>query len=697
MAVNRHNNQTDAEASVQPEAHIQSQPTQAQPTEHYVPPVNTQVPPQPNQTWANQNVNYNQYQGVPNVNVQNTFELQGLLATPVDDSESLPRIRQLAKGLKEYHNNRVQSNCVRAKIDMVVWNATVDEFINPCVILYSFQDGQTPTGQPIVSFVDIVVEVDDYTLDAQTILGHNNTQLAVPVTLDATVDKDYTLASEQFLREHLKEQGIDAQLVCAGTSAVYSNVDLEDEDAISDIYYAATKQCVAIFIDGNTGAAIEIARELGNAIRQPDLDLRGKLIYKPKKTDPNGLPIYADLCIDIKGLGNSQNRNRNHIRRSNKDVPVGSISVMADVINNPLYNPNIQPNAYAMYPNGQQQTALDPTKQYMPLITVTDVSNTKMMMLPSALLSISSLALLTDKSVIGELYKPNPDKSIVNVGDIGSIGYLLSDSEGTVGQIPLDSVEYTADGYRKYYDYVASILAPSAAIAIDVPNLISGPNTIATISSSLTNTHAYNTVVQVADTLTNGLFSQLWAQVPDKRIVLDSPLYMPLGYFIDGATRAKRDLRELNNLAAIRHSGVNANPDFLNRWMNTSIPGSGVPTDVNLGYRIKLMAEMVGGMDNLHVKGYAWRYYFTPQFIATLANATRTAGVSPNYSGLYVDDSRMGDGRFSMFSSLGLDSGMVQNYANATRWYGNGGQPSGSGLSFYTNPNFNEYYSARPY
>ncbi len=135
-------------------------------------------------------------------------------------------------------------------------------------------------------------------------------------------------------------------------------------------------------------------------------------------------------------------------------------------------------------------------------------------------------------------------------------------------------------------------------------------------------TQAYDHIVTIANNLTNGVFSQMFAGGP---IVEREDDKVIMGYWMDRQGN-RRDLREINQVAFANLVGA-ADSQKAFEFNDTFNPEKGdLPT--RLAIRFALLREVLQG--NLEFKGYAAPYRVSPAFVEALYQAVQQVGIPMN-------------------------------------------------------------------
>lgn len=588
------------------------------------------------------------------------MSLDELLASPIDAREGNQRVDKIMTRFNELLDVLNKKNKVLTNIGLIDFDARKKNFEYPSVIAYHCV---TDSNNQLVSVTYSTLLVEDGVELEPMIQNVGSRAIEVPTTLFDTFDDAYNEEVRGLLMAHVPGIHNGVKLIFSGVSNVYRTVDIEDVEQVDPILYALAKQVVSAVTDETVHSNADRSATLGKVIRDGNYKLVATLTPHPSNLrDPSGLPIHADLLITTRAYlqqarGVNQQARRTPLRNSFELCQVG---VMMDLMYvEPSSNSRVQSRRDSYV--GRQRDEDQP--HYIGNVIITHLDNESMMTLATTLLGLSTAMISHADEVYPEMLKASRDSNRIALGDIGSIGYEIPDDEGNYGKIDINSAAFTGDGDAMLYQMVYSNLHPELMLSIDIPESILGARPVKILEKTTTGeTRALERVVKTITTLTDGQFldDNIWTT---DRILSDRPIMIPMGYYID-PKGVQRDLREINYLAALDYAGKKDDREFMNRWeMSLSDDNQ----TIGVAERIALM-EMIVGRDNIHVKGYAWRYFIDRDFIEALARSTVSTGIAPSFSNLTDKDQRRLRSSITDYNEYLVSSNNSASYASSTRY-----------------------------
>ena len=515
----------------------------------------------------------------------------------------------------------------------------------------------------VISYAVMMVETEDTIEPLLTSAGGK--QLELPRTaLDAYNGVVDTAVRRMILRT-VANGDADIPVVFSGVSTLYRENKLQDDVQAKIVISALSQQCISAIIDETALTKDPAATvNLGELIRATGSELVANLRTNTQgMKGADGMPIHADVVISTKAMPPAHVRNMSNEVLQSRPRPILDVGVAIDLV---------RVNAPSFGRRNRREDTIDP--MYIGNVIITHIGNpTGLVTVASSLLAISTAMITQSEEIYPELLKPHGDPQYKLLGDFGSIGYELPSTDGTVGKIDIFSAEFVAHNGRAMRELVAETLYPDLMLSIDIPESILGSRATKIISraaydnenrdkeSERARTAAVMSIVDTLDKLTNGAFTgEAWS---GGDIVDSNPIYIPMGYWVDNKGN-HRDLREINYLAALEHSGNTSDPDFILDWQDTFASGRDAVTAA--AARIELMEEIVG-KGNVHVKDYAWRYTFEASFIEEAARACQLAGIAPTFNNLSAGDRRRIHSGYEAYSRFMINHDSANRYASAVR------------------------------
>lgn len=189
-------------------------------------------------------------------------------------------------------------------------------------------------------------------------------------------------------------------------------------------------------------------------------------------------------------------------------------------------------------------------------------------------------------------------------------------------------------------------------------------------------------IIDAADVLTNGIFSQMW-DANNEAILSPMVDRVHLGTWTDAEGRA-RDLREINYLAMLNiGDGTEVGMQTLYDFAATYADLANVSVEKRLEQRLAIMRS--AGFSDIEVTGYATRVTFNINFLATLATAMHNAGINLETADQYSQQrrGRARNANVGMFQrNSDRSSGLFNSRRGGGRQQGGFGRQTGSRRSW---------------
>lgn len=386
----------------------------------------------------------------------------------------------------------------------------------------------------------------------------------------------------------------------------YYNIEL-DQAYIRPIASAALNSCIvetaktnSEFLDLN----ISESRKQNNAIT---LKIENNIIPKTVK-DIAGKPVRADFTVELVAVDNRANTTSINMQ-NNKEVAtkaLGFVDAMPELVNIP----------------GTPNFALT----LRPHIIVTSLEGA----LPTtgyALLSLVTSVIMTNDDMWIGAVSPKINDNLHDYGSLNILTNLESNPEGKGAPIDfkaLNSTELQTMIKRLF------TLAPMLSIDVELCGAQTSVTSIfATASASplssdpaevkARNKSAHE-IILAANWLTDGAFSTNFSI---DNIFISTGIVVPTGKWID-KTGEMRDIRDID-LAMI--ATLTNDKALIEEWAKSNVPYAISGID-SYSTKVRILSQL---NINAEIAGKAIRCTFSDQFIITLANACKTAGLDSRY------------------------------------------------------------------
>ena len=276
-------------------------------------------------------------------------------------------------------------------------------------------------------------------------------------------------------------------------------------------------------------------------------------------------------------------------------------------------------------PWGQQ--AAPATQCYLPRFIMTGITHgLDSVSLELQLQGLASAAVLDEDHNWARAFLPNYNIKGTDMHDIGAVKYecpALADVE-----VDTKSADFTP---QTLLQLLGVAVHPNMVYSMDIAE--AGPMSWVQhifIDAACGNPKAIEAIVNAADTLTNGNFSNMFK---GKQLFTGDVTRIHNGYYVD-AEGNKKDLREIDYLAMLNLQGgsdLQVVTDYVDTFTATN-----VPEDFRLQRRLNILRGLLGE-GSVFVSGYSRRVDFTSDFIMTLAAACAAAGANVRPEGIYQD------------------------------------------------------------
>lgn len=414
-----------------------------------------------------------------------------------------------------------------------------------------------------------------------------------------------------------------AQIHDAGVFVIPSELSVDDEGRLRSVLFNATTALVAVMnsILGSSEPPFSAGWDSSRST------LTARIDYGTANDEnPAGLPVRSDISINLQGVvaagGQSQYEQAKGITKID-----GFVDLVYDAQS---------PQGQQMPPYGWQQQQPPQTQRYYPRFVITDSDSvTNAVTMELQLLGLSTATLLSKGMAWAGVFQPNYGAQGVDLRDIGAVGYevnLTGDPNAELDRIDTKAESFTQDSlYQLIHMAVHNALIYSMDIEeTGALNWITG----AFAAAANNDPAARQLIVEAADTLTLGNFSQLFGNEP---IAVDDHNRIHLGYY-RGADDKRRDIRELDYLAMLNMMGAK-DPRVVIEYADT-FDRTDVPLEIRLERRLNIMRAVLG--ESLQIKGFARRITFNPKFIKALEESCAAAGMIVRPSNVAQDFGTLG-------------------------------------------------------
>lgn len=392
------------------------------------------------------------------------------------------------------------------------------------------------------------------------------------------------------------------------------------------------------------------------ACYDPEQDnLRGRLEYDPEPMDNvNELPVRSDLRIAV--TAHSRGQHNQSMRITEVDAYVDLVLDQESMMNaRNQFGGGGLPNQFGP----QQQPNL---QRYWPRAVLTRADNHfNMISLETELLALVTVAQLAMNSGYAGVWRPRKGlKQKDDLRDIGAVNLelgLVPDQKDPNKRVRINT---KSDNFTDMnaYELIRTVVKDQLIYSMDVEHggehsWVQKSFLMATMEDA-TGQKAHQAILNAANNLTNGFFSQEFN--PNTKIAVHDGNRIQLGYYVDPKGE-RRDLREVDHLAMLNMFGE-TNMEIVDRYADT-FDRVNEDMDLRLHYRTQILREAVG---DVHVKGYADRINFTPEFMNALITAAAKAGLSIDPSAMQTqfNAAPRGNAHIGRFANQGFTGDLFQ-------------------------------------
>lgn len=453
----------------------------------------------------------------------------------------------------------------------------------------------TGSGAVLVAAHAIILASSAERIPSRT-LQYNGQQVEIPSTPSDCFNEPF----EAKMLALVQAAYPGAEVRSAAASVLHSDVKPDDEVRIQRAWsYAA--EAVDSTLDVLTGGQLREVFNVGLFDRTDTVIAR---IESNSTVESAGIPVRSDLAVAVIG----QSAATNDVF-SRKEEPLTIMDAYIDLC--------------YVEPKEPEYNQRPDTRHYHPVLNITKMSGELgCESLEFRLLALHSATILSTNMAWAMPFKPRIGRRIgsIAVRDLAGICYDLPELVGGEAGVKIDTTanEFDDDAFAKLLvENVKDELYFN--MHIEECGEMSWLDTVFYAAASR-NPNAKQTIINACDRLTMGAFSRLWK--PEWEIAYNLDQRIPLGYFTDSATGAKRDLREIGYLELLNILGatdVALVQDFDRVMQNKNIP---------MEVRYKRHLEMYDRVleHNYELKGSAYLIGLSGDFLATLGDALIDCG-----------------------------------------------------------------------
>ena len=392
----------------------------------------------------------------------------------------------------------------------------------------------------------------------------------------------------------------------AGTIVLPRELDPEDEDHLRRVIFEATQACYTVMETELGGKQDPFTIALINTGAE---NLVARLDYNPGSAETStGLPVRSDVRISLQGSVNDQ-------QAAGGFEQIREL-VVVDAFIDLTYSP----------PGPPVPGQLPTTQYYYPRAVITRADTViDAITMELQLLALSQATLLNRNMAWAGVFRPRHHIKGLDTRDIGAVNWEINLADNPGGKPDKIDTKAKSFGDTELYQLVTMSIHDKLLYSMDIEEVgeLSWIHQ-AYLASADGDPKSYQLVIEAANKLTMGHFSQVFQ---GGAICYNEANRIHLGYYLD-ESGVKRDLREIDYLALLNVYGKD-DPKAIVKWGET-FDNRDIPIEIRMEDRANILKGILGA--NIHIKGYARRITFDPNFMIALNIACSRAGliVRPN-------------------------------------------------------------------
>lgn len=433
-----------------------------------------------------------------------------------------------------------------------------------------------------------------------------------------TLDTEF---GEQMTRHIKSKFGEEFNVLYAGGRVLPIELKSDDEAHLSRVLFEvdqALSTAIETHVSGHQAVIVNVAMFAAD-------NARAQVFIDPTPTerdDSTGLPTRSGLNVQLRASKTVSMQQQNQsLNQREQDVVLARVDAYVDAIYDTQHLG--QP---AQGPGWQNQRPS--TQCFIPRVVITALDSQVDVLTPEiSLLGIACLTVLSKNpgnwaNSLRPRHANNMSADLARMSDIGALGYAVPLNPADPAD--LRKVDTSAKNFadKDFEALIEASFIPDPIYTILVPE--SGER------SWLNDMYAYaadgdvnanNRIIEVADNLTGGLFSQLWNARGGGNIVHNDENRVHMGYFVDNSGK-RVDLQTIDTIAMFNLFGEK-DPAMVFDWINTFNP-----TTDTMEARIATRETILRSTFNqVTIKGYARSVTFYADFLDVFMHAINQAGL----------------------------------------------------------------------
>lgn len=652
------------QAGISPDTFAADTPSQKEPVTPAPKPAPAVAPAAPTNTFTQQEPRMSQQ----TFRAPSAVNLNTLLSRPIGRRPAGEKVLQYVRKYSELADQSIQDPNQRKALQFVVLDSSNDQVLMNTILVCLFVNNG---GQTAAGVFELIVEDETQRL-APLVLNNGLAQVTVQRTTADVADNElWEKARTAISNKH--GVALD-RIYFAGVDVIPAGSSPDDESLIQRTLYVSTQAVVTVLQD--EVMAPDAYLNIQNLVKETGLQVALNYADGDAATS-TGLPVRSNLSIAMTATDKSAPAPGQIQSVHRKKVELTRVDGFVDIV----YNAP----AAAVYGQPQKTQSLNPRFVMTRLDTQFDAIT-----LEGQLLALASAFTASYNYAWAGAFLPRYASSAIRGGkkttelrDLGAIGLMVPlDEKGLARHSILNTktedkdlqalVQYAFNPEMLFTVHVSETgdLAWLQEVFVAAAATQSGPTG---------NEVAYNRIVEAADRLTGGIFSQKW-QVRNPTTGLLNPICFndkirfPIGYYTNPETGKKHDLREIDLLAVMNAVG-DKDMTIVQRWQN-AMDNQGMDPTRRTEEIVKIYDDIVG-QGRYTLTDHVTPVTFSAEFLRVLNEAAAAAGADIRPINLAVDFS--GQSGRAVYSYL---SQAAVNPAALAGIFGTGGSGTGAGRQY---------------
>lgn len=435
---------------------------------------------------------------------------------------------------------------------------------------------------------------------------------------------------EQLSRFIATKLGESVKVVYAGGRGLPLELKSDDEQHIARILFEVDQALLTAAeqqITGTSPAAVSVAMfTADNARAQVSIDPT-----PTERDDSVGLPVRSGLNVQLRASKSvSLSQQNQSLNQREQDIILARVDAFVEAVYDTRHLA-----APVQGWQGQRQN----TQRFISRILITGLDSQVDALTPEiSLLGIAALTACSQNpgnwaNSLRPRHGASMSSDLQRMTNIGALGLAVPLDPNNPTDLRMVDTDPREFGDREFEALIEASFIQDPMYAILVPE--SGERSWLNEMFQFAATGdqaAYEQIVRTADNLTNGHFSALWKDRPNKQIVYNDQNRVHMGYFVDNSGK-RVDLQHIDTLAMFNIFGEK-DRQMVWDWIQTFNP-----TSNTLEQRIALREQIMRNtFSQVTVKGYGRTVTFYTDFLDALMQAIHNAGLSISPANTRLND-----------------------------------------------------------